>query len=254
MYDLSIVITTVCRESLLRSLASIFVQDFSGKIQVLIGVDIDLYNNEEHLKKAILSTAPSNISVTWMNLGYSTSCRHGGVHSCFYGGSLRSALTFMANSKHVMYLDDDDWLAPNHCSSIVKAIQNKKWAFSYSIYADGNLGKGLCIDMLESVGINKGIYAKKFGGFVRPSGLVIDKIQLSHIVHLWSQSLNSSGDGEDRLIFEQLKKHSKNFACTQLATVYYAIDPKDSMHATRIEYIEKQIGSFDLTSKYESVR
>jgi len=254
MYELSIVIVTVCRDSLLRALASIYVQNFQGMIQVLIGIDCDLYNQEDYLKKTILGSAPKFIKIEWINIGYSTSKRHGGVHSCFFGGSLRTALTFLASSRYVMYLDDDDWLSPTHCSLILDSINGRKWAFSYSIYSDGNLSKGLCVDKIESVGIGKGIYANKFGGFVRPSGLAIDKIQLSHIIHLWSESPYETGDGEDRLIFDKLKEFPNDFGCTNEATIFYTIDPKDGMHKVRLDYITSEVGNIVFGDKNESVR
>lgn len=201
-HDLSVVIVTICRQTLLHAVRSIYQQKFSGRIQILIGVDYDPFQNKESLHATLREECPANITLTWLDLGYSTSRRHGGPHASFYGGSLRPALTFLADSEIVMYLDDDDWLSEEHCSSILQAITGKKWAFAYSIYADGNTRQGLCIDELESVGVNRGCYAKKLGGFVRPSGLAVNKLQLMAIHHLWAIPAFPTGDGEDRLVFD----------------------------------------------------
>lgn len=251
-HDIAIVICTVCRESLLRAIGSIYEQAYAGPIQVLIGVDIDAFDNEAKLQQVIFENCPPHIQVNWVNMGYSTSQRHGGVHSCFYGGSLRTSLSFLANSQYIMYLDDDDWLGPNHCTDVLNAIQNKSWAFSYSIYADGNEGIGICTDEIESVGVGEGIYKDRFGGFVRPSGLLLDKNQLSHLLHLWSSSPYPSGDGEDRLIFEHLRH--LDHGCTSSPSVYYALDPKDGAHEIRMNFIKKQNPSFQINPKKESVR
>jgi hypothetical protein len=251
-FDLSIVICTVCRESLLRTISSIYAQTHKGPIQVLIGVDIDAFGHEGQLQQVIIDECPAHIQINWVSLGYSTSTRHGGVHSCFYGGSLRTSLSFMANSKYVMYLDDDDWLAPNHCADILEVIVKKKWAFSYSIYSDGNTSKGICIDSFESVGVDKGIYAQRFGGFVRPSGLTLDKTQVPELLHLWSSSPFPSGDGEDRLIFDHLRK--MEHACTEKASVYCALDPKDGMHDKRMKFIKAQGIDYICVAKTESSR
>ena len=250
--DIAIVISTVCRESLLRAVGSIFAQTYTGSIQVLIGVDVDAFGHEIELQKAIFQECPENIQINWINLGYSTSTRHGGVHTCFYGGSLRTSLSFLANSKFVMYLDDDDWLAPEHCTEVLKAIQGKKWAFAYSIYSDGNTNQGICIDAIESVGVNQGIYAERFGGFVRPSGLMLDKTQVPHLLHLWSSSPFPSGDGEDRLIFDNLRH--LDHGSTGKASVYYSLDSKDGMHATRMKFINSQGINYTCETKTESVR
>lgn len=250
-HDISIVIATVCRNTLIRAIKSIYAQKFNGKIQILIGVDVDPFENELRLKSAITKGKPDNFDIVWMNIGYSTSRRHGGFHSCHFGGSLRTSLSFLANSRYVMYLDDDDWLAPEHCEKILEAVQNKAWAFSFSIYSDGNKETPICIDRIESVGVNKGLYASG-GGFVRPSGLILDKNQTLHLLHLWSCSINPEGDGEDRLIFSHIK--DMDHGCTDMATIYYTLDPKDIMHEIRMNYISQYGEKYIFEPKIGTIR
>jgi glycosyltransferase involved in cell wall biosynthesis len=250
--DVSIVIISIGRKSLTRAVMSIFSQKYDGNIQILIGLDGDFYGNAESIKEFIIKACPGNMYITWIDVGYSTSKRHGGVHHCFFGGSLRTSLSFLAQSKYVMYLDDDDWLSENHCTEIMAVIEDNFWAFALCFYADGNLEKEICEDLLESVGINRGLYKDDFGGFVRPSGLLINKLKLASILHLWADALSPSGDGEDRLMFNQLRNLAHGF--TGRASVYYAIDPKDSMHAKRIEFINKQGKCFESQIKNESAR
>ena len=221
-------------------------------MQILIGVDCDPNGKSEAMRATLSKECPANISLVWLDLGYSTSKRHGGVHPCCFGGSLRTALSFLADSEIVMYLDDDDWLSADHCADIVAAIRDRSWAFAYSIYADGNLGNGLYIDEIESVGVGKGIYRKKKGGFVRPSGMAINKLKLPHILHLFAESFNATGDGEDRLVFEKLR--SEPHRCTGKATVYYTLDPKDGMHAQRLAFMASKGVICTLERKHESIR
>jgi hypothetical protein len=251
-HDIAIVIVTICRQALLRAVRSIYYQKFNGRLQILIGVDHDKFGQKSSLQAKLEEERPDNVTLTWIDLGYSTSRRHGGPHASFYGGSLRSALTLLADAEIVMYLDDDDWLSEDHCASILGAIANKKWAFSYSIYADGNTGKGLCIDELESVGVNRGCYAKKLGGFVRPSGLAVNKLQLMKIHHLWSISAFPTGDGEDRLIFDLLRHESHG--CTGKATVFCAIDPNDVLHAMRVAFMQSKGIKIEIGKKLDSSR
>jgi tetratricopeptide (TPR) repeat protein len=237
IYNLSIVITTMCRLSLIRAVRSIFLQSYLGSIQILIGIDTDDNKNFLIIKEILDNECPKNISIVWLNLGYSTSKIHGGIHSGYSGGSLRTALSMLANSELVMYLDDNDWLHRNHISNILSIIGDNAWAFAYSIYADSNKGIGICIDELESVGIDKGIFAKAHGGFVRTSGLLINKIKLMHILYLWSfANKNDNEDEENRLIFDKLR--FEPHACTGTPSIYYTLNPKDSMHSIRMEYIQ----------------
>jgi hypothetical protein len=251
-HEIAVVIVTVCRQSLLRAVRSVFSQELQCRIHLLVGVDVDLYGHGPTLRETIEREKPGHVSLTWLDPGYSTSQRHGGPHACRFGGSLRSALSFLADAQYVMYLDDDDWLAPTHCAGILGVLPGKKWAFAYSVYADGNTGHPFAVDEFESVGVGKGVYAERFGGFVRPSGLAIDKLALIHILHLWSCSPFPTGDGEDRLIFANLRGEPHGF--TGKATVFYALDPKDGMHAQRCAYLASRGVAFTATTKQESVR
>jgi hypothetical protein len=250
-HDVAIVIPTVCRESLIRAVQSVYRQNYSGRMQVLVGVDFDAENRSAQIREALGET-PENVLLTWLELPYSTSRRHGGVHDSLFGGSLRSALTLLANAEIVVYLDDDDWLHPDHIAQVLAAIEGKAWAFAYSIYADGNTAEGFCTDEIESVGVGKGLYNETFGGFVRPSGLAINKMRLLHHVHLWSCSPFPTGDGEDRLVFDRLR--GEEHGCTGNATVYCALDPKDGMHETRLEFMASKGASPRFAEKAGSVR
>ncbi len=254
-HAVAVVIVTTCRASLERALRSVFRQRLEGaggRIQVLVGVDCDPHQRLHGLLASVAPECPPHVTLSVINLGYSTSQRHGGPHASFYGGSLRSALTLLADARVVVYLDDDDWLKEEHCARILSAIEGRKWAFSYSIYADGNTGREWCVDELESVGVGRGLYAQALGGFVRPSGLAIDKLQLLHVVHLWSCAAFASGDGEDRLVFEQLRREPHG--CTGVATVCCALDPNDALHARRVEFMRSRGVEYTGEAKRESSR
>lgn len=249
--DLSVVLVTVCRNSLYRAIRSVFTQDFKGSIHLLVGADVEKFGNFSEIISELLLECPPNVTLTGISLGYSTSARHGGLHSSWYGGSLRSALSFLATSRWVSYLDDDDWYEPQHLRLLYEAIQGRAWAFSLSNYADPNGDVIYGVDTIESVGPNRGIFAAKFGGFVRPSALMIDKLKLSHILHLWSISPFSSGDGEDRLIFKELLKQSE-YGETGVPTVNCALDPADGMHELRMKSVSMSVQKF--VPKFQSIR
>ncbi len=251
-HAVAVVIATTCRLSLLRAVRSVFAQRLDGRIQVLVGVDVDPHGRRDALLAELAAQCPAHVTLSLVDMGYSTSRRHGGPHTSFYGGALRSALTLLADSRVVVYLDDDDWLKEDHCAAVLRAIAGRKWAFSYSVYADGNSGRELCVDEIESVGVGRGIYAERFGGFVRPSGLAIDKLQLLPLVHLWSCAAFAGGDGEDRLVFEQLR--AEPHACTGAATVCVALDPNDGMHAQRLAFMRARGVDYAGDAKAESSR
>lgn len=237
-FDSAVIIVTVCRRSLLRAVRSVFAQDFAGTVQVLVGVDIDALGAGQSLYDELVAACPPRMALTWMNLNYSTAVRHGGVHACGYGGSLRSALSFCANARHLAYLDDDDWWAPMHLRTLHQAIAGRTWAFSRSWYVNPDNGAVLCEDGLESVGPGQGLYRRREGGFVRPSALMIDKLAVIDALHLWSLAKYPTGDGEDRLLFERLLREPPP-GDTGVCSVYYSIDPRDELHDMRRDYMRQ---------------
>jgi len=254
-HAIAVVLLTTCRASMVRAVRSVYLQQFDGDpqhIHLLIGVDCDPHRQLDELMAILAPERPPHVTISIINPGYSTSRRHGGVHTSHYGGSLRSVLTLLADSEIVTYLDDDDWFKENHCARILHAIEGKKWAYTYSIYADGNTAQELCVDEIESVGVGRGIYAQKFGGFVRPTGLAINKMELLHLVHLWSCSPFASGDGEDRLVFDKLR--TEPYGCTDVATVCCSLDPKDGNHELRMQFIRSRGIDYQVGVKVDSTR
>jgi hypothetical protein len=251
-FDAAVVIPTVGRQSLQRAVESVFAQSFAGTIQILVGVDVDMFGRCAELRERLAACCPSHMMLTWLDLGYSTSRRHGGIHSCQYGGALRSILTMCAQSEIVAYLDDDDWYDMSHIEKMREAICGRKWAYSLCWYADANSGRRLCVDELESVGPDKGAF-RKIGGFVRPSALAINKLALSRLVPLWAHASLPDGDGEDRIVFSQLRRE-QNFGTTGTPTVYFALDPKDGMHPLRLKFMKLKGLDNDTAAKAESLR
>ena len=102
--------TTLAR--IIHAVESVFAQDYAGRIQLLIGVDKASGPKETLLE--VLSRRPPNLSAMMLELPYSTSVRHGGLHNATDGGSLRAILSLAANTPYVAYLDDDNAWRPNH--------------------------------------------------------------------------------------------------------------------------------------------
>jgi len=252
-FDVSVVVQTVCRDCVLRAVRSVFEQDFAGTIQILVGVDIDRRQRSADLYNTLERECPRNRVLTWLNPGYSTSVRHGGVHSNQYGGSLRAALSFLAGSRLVAYCDDDDWYAPDHIRRMVAAMQGKKWAFSLCWYANPDTGEALCEDRIESVGPGRGIYRERLGGFVRPSALMIDKLAVPDVLHLWTISPERQGGAEDRLVFDRLRREPQ-YGETGAVTVYASIDPVDLHGSVRHAHLLASGVQPPRISKQESTR
>jgi hypothetical protein len=232
--DVTVVVQTVLRPSLARALESIITQDFKGRIRILVGIDVRRGSAQpiHQLRRKL----PNHIELTLIDLGYSTSERHGGIHSNHFGGSLRTILSFAANTRYVCYLDDDDWFAPNHISKLHSALAGKGWGFSHRWFVNAHNLEPMCIDTLENLGPGKGIYAAQ-GGFACPSSLMIDKLMCAPALHAWSIASTAQGDGEDRMFFSALQQLNLPFACSEVASAYCVIKPEDGLTQIRLDAI-----------------
>ncbi len=218
----AVVMPTILRPCIADAVESIYRQTFAGRIQLMIGVDkaadeaIDL--------DAVLQRRPANISGVVLTLPWSTSIRHGGVHPAMDGGSLRAILVFMANARHVAFLDDDNSWEPDHLEGVMRAVQGKAWAYAQRTLIDERDGAELCVDRWDSVGPNAGRF-KAQGGMVDPNCLLIDKVACARAIGRWSEG---PGVASDRAFFAAIREapHGR----VERATVRYGIRPTNVMH------------------------
>ena len=235
-FDVAVVIPTILRATLGRAIRSVFAQDYAGKIQVLIGIDGT--GGDAGQIAQLQAECPPHVTLTLLDLGYSTARRHGGLYSNAYGGALRTILSYAANSRFVAYLDDDDWFGPNHLSSLLQAIAGKVWAHSYRWLVDASTGWVICPDEWDAVGVGQGINQDRYGGFVNPSSLMLDKMQCHTILHLWSNAMFEDGSGEDRLIFQKLLQAP--YGATGLYSSYFQMTQRNIDDAHHVAEFRKR--------------
>jgi hypothetical protein len=236
-FDVAVVIPTLLRPSLERAVRSVFAQDFGGRVQVLIGIDVAA--GDPTILSRLAESCPPHMMLTLCDPGYSTSIRHGGLYSNRFSGALRTIMSFAANSRHIAYLDDDNWWDPRHLTTLHDAQNGVAWSFSARFFVDSVSGETIALDDWESVGPDRGVFAEKFGGFVDPSSLMIDKMLCHDVVPLWSISPFENGTGEDRLVFTALKARHP-WRATGQATSFYAIDETDANHTMRLQKLRER--------------
>jgi len=235
MFDFAVVMTTVLRPSLIKACQSVMTQEVDGSINLMIGLDLAM--GEPALLDQVRALArPPKRRITVIDPGYSTSSLRGGVFTCRSGGSLRTALSFLANARYLAFLDDDNWYAPNHLDSLARVIAGRHWAFSLRHFVDSRTGEALGIDQWESVGPGLGVYAKRFGGFCDTSTYMLDSQAAENVLPHWSYGVSIDGAGEDRRIFQELRQQP--YGASGLATVYYALSHTDPNHGLRVRWLE----------------
>jgi hypothetical protein len=190
---------------------------------------VDVHQGDTALLDQIQAECPSHVTLTIVDPGYSTSIRHGGLYANAYGGSIRTVLSYLANSPYLAYLDDNDWWGANHLSLLKLAIADKEWAWSGRWLVHSQTNWPICRDEWDSVGPGKGINTDRFGGFVQPSGLMINGQACQYLLPLWSMAAFADGGGEDRLIFDQLNKNHKGAGTGQF-TSFCTLSPDSLEH------------------------
>ncbi len=241
-FDAAVIMPTIGRAEIVRAVRSVYEQEGVERIQLLIGAD--KLDREIPGLIDLFSDSPAHVTPCYFNPGYSTSARHGGLHAARDGGALRSTLTYLANARHVAYLDDDNWWAPTHLHDLLHAINGRSWAFSLRWFIESESLQPLCIDEWESVGPGRGMFAQSQGGYVDPNCLMLDKIAALRCVAAWSFSLPGDRSGllTDRNVFNCLLHHQGKPGETNNATALYVINPHDAMHPFRLKnFNEKKL-------------
>ena len=236
-YGVAIILPTLLRPALTRAVQSVYAQDFGERIQILIGID-KVEGDRTQLGR-LAAECPAHISLDLFDPGYSTSIRHGGLYPNKVTGSLRTLLTYAANSRYIAYLDDDNWWAPDHLASLRAAIVGHDWSWSQRWFVDPEDSAPICVDEWESVGPDAGVFKERFGGFVDPSSLLIDKLACHEVLPAWCLTPFADGRGSDRLVFDRLRRDHKGQA-TGRATSFYTINPADIVHLSRLQYFRQK--------------
>lgn len=133
----------------------------------------------------------------------------------FYGHRVYAAFTHLVNSEYVCYLDQDNWLEPNHVESCVSTIEQNQlqWAYSLrNIYSDDRF---VCTDDCESLGrypSYHGIHHIDTSAYCVRTELVL---QFASVWH--------GGWGQDRVWYDVLKNMLPDYDCTGKYTVNYRV-------------------------------
>ena len=230
-FDMSVVIPTICRPTLKQAIESIYDQDIGGRVQILIGLDMP-----GRLPMVVLAP-PTGFTVHTFWPGYSTSSRHGGPTPSHDGGALRTVLTYLANSPYVAYLDDDNWWAPNHLSSLRGAIEGKDWTWSLRWLVHPESRLPIAVDQWESCGPGGGLRTLPHGGFVDPSCLMINKTLCRSAPQCWTfPLLENDMMTADCTVYSFLSQMHTHRG-TGEATAFYTMNAADSLHRQRVEWI-----------------
>lgn len=136
----------------------------------------------------------------------------------WYGHRVYAACSFLINADVICYLDEDNWLEPDHIEKMVSKIDlGFDWVYSLRKIHDKD-GNYICNDDCESLGkwpvyFNPNVY------HIDTSSFAVKKEVAIRVGHAWYGQW-----GADRQFFTALKTYYPNFECTNAYTLNYRLD------------------------------
>jgi glycosyltransferase involved in cell wall biosynthesis len=132
----TVVTATTCSSYLKQNLDSVKNQTYEN-IQHLVVID-----GVEHTKK---SSFDMELTQDVIVLPYAT-----GINQ-YNGHKIYAASTYLAKGEYIMYLDEDNWIEPDHIESLMQTISPHTYACSLRKITNMN-GDFICNDDCESLG------------------------------------------------------------------------------------------------------
>jgi glycosyltransferase involved in cell wall biosynthesis len=140
----------------------------------------------------------------------------------WYGHRVYAACSFLVNADIICYLDEDNFLEPNHVESVVKKIQEgNNWVYSLRKVVDKN-GKFICEDNCESLG-RWPVYFDPEVHHIDTSCFAVRRDVAIHVGHHWYGQW-----GADRQFFGAIKKYFNRYDCTNEYTSNYRLDGNEN--------------------------
>lgn len=136
----------------------------------------------------------------------------------WYGHRVYAACSFLVNADVICYLDEDNWIEPNHVQKIVEKIQSgNDWVYSLRKIYDKD-GEFICEDNCESLG-KWPVYFNPEVNHIDTSCFGVKRDVAVRVGHSWYGQW-----GADRQFFNTLKQHYPKYACTNDYTTCYRLD------------------------------
>jgi len=136
----------------------------------------------------------------------------------WYGHRVYAACSFLVNADVICYLDEDNWIEPNHVESLIKVIESgHDWAYSLRKIYDKD-GNPICEDNCESLG-KWPVFFDPNVNHIDTSSFAIKRDVAVRIGHAWYGQW-----GADRQFYTAIKKHFNNYECTNEHTLCYRLD------------------------------
>lgn len=136
----------------------------------------------------------------------------------WYGHRVYAACSFLVNADVICYLDEDNWLDPNHVELMVQKLKRgNDWVYSLRKIYDKE-GNFICEDNCESLG-KWPVYFNHQVFHIDTSSFAVRRDVAIRIGQSWYGQW-----GADRQFFANIKEFFPKFDCTNEHTLCYRLD------------------------------
>jgi glycosyltransferase involved in cell wall biosynthesis len=218
----ALVITpTIGSPELLQAINSVQQQTY-GAVHHLLVVDGQQYS--EKVSQVLDNVADRHRPISRCDLPFNTG---GGG---WYGHRIMAGFSHLtADFDYVLFLDQDNWFAPDHVESLVTLIQERQFHWAHSLRQIWSKdGQYVCDDRCESLG-RRPVYWTQSLRLIDSSSYCFTNAFIREVGHHWEY-----GWGADRVFYEYLWKRyqHENYGCTDKHTLCYRLGgSKDSVQA-----------------------
>ena len=134
----------------------------------------------------------------------------------FYGHRVYAAFAHLVDEPHVLFLDQDNFLAPEHVASCVDLIAARRLQWCYALRNVRDPGGGfVCRDDCESLG--------KWPAFTNAHLIDTNSYCVRREVLLQSAHVWHGKWGQDRIFAQVMMQNFRAFDCTGRYTVEYCL-------------------------------
>lgn len=150
----------------------------------------------------------------------------------YNGHRIYGAMPFLINSDYVCFIDEDNWLEPEHVESLIEVANYYNWAFSLRKIVDKS-GNFICNDDCENLGLwptclSDTEYFVDVGCYFLPTSLAI---QTSTIWYRRARHPQEQPE-VDRLLMKVLLQHKFTYQTNGMYTLNYRVGNRvDSVQA-----------------------
>jgi glycosyltransferase involved in cell wall biosynthesis len=206
MTSVAVITPTIGTDTLEKCLKSVKEQTYGNIIHHIF---IDGNENFHNIDSILRANWSDNIRVNILDEN---------VGKGWYGHRVYAASSFIVNQDVLVYLDEDNWLQPDHIETQISTLnsRNLDWVYSLRKIYDVE-GNYVCDDNCESLGKWSAFHSDDFT-HVDTSCYAVRRENAINVGHCWYGQW-----GADRHFFSALKQVYPNFDCTRKHTLCYRL-------------------------------